>query len=163
MAIPALIVSGFLGAGKTLTVQQLLKQAQRDAVRLAIVPNEFDDTGPRDALISHQVIAIVVDVERVTNGIPQVETFREQLEAADNVVLNKCDLVSPEQAAAAEALLSEVTHGRPVLRAIQDAVGCLAPSPRPGCPDACTRPRAVQDDRTKPRGPARYVRPSHGA
>ncbi|MCO4744577.1 MAG: GTP-binding protein [Proteobacteria bacterium] len=49
--IPALIVSGFLGAGKTTLVQHLLEEAQRDGVRLAIVSNEFGDTGIDRALL----------------------------------------------------------------------------------------------------------------
>jgi cobalamin biosynthesis protein CobW len=178
-------------------VQQLLKQAQRDGIRLAIVSNEFGDTGidralldageegfveldggcvccrlsdklsetletllttvkpdrlvletsgvalpgeiviqfwrdPLDELISDEVVAIVVDVERVMNGIPQDETFREQLEAADIVVLNKIDLVDPDAVDRAEAILSEATHGQPVLRAVQgnvDAALLFPPDP----------------------------------
>jgi G3E family GTPase len=51
MAIPALIVSGYLGAGKTTLVAHLLDQARRDGTRLAIISNEFGDTGIDRALL----------------------------------------------------------------------------------------------------------------
>jgi cobalamin biosynthesis protein CobW len=43
--IPALIVSGFLGSGKTTLVRHLLEDAQREGVRVAVVSNEFGDLG----------------------------------------------------------------------------------------------------------------------
>jgi len=43
--IPALIVSGFLGSGKTTLVRHLLADAQRTGARLAVVSNEFGDLG----------------------------------------------------------------------------------------------------------------------
>lgn len=43
--IPALVVSGFLGSGKTTLVRHLLESAQRDGVRVAIVSNEIGDLG----------------------------------------------------------------------------------------------------------------------
>lgn len=49
--IPALIVAGWLGAGKTTLVEHVLRTAQRDGVRLAIVSNEFGDTGIDRALL----------------------------------------------------------------------------------------------------------------
>jgi cobalamin biosynthesis protein CobW len=49
--VPALIVAGWLGAGKTTLVDHLLREAQRDGVRLAIVSNEFGDTGIDRALL----------------------------------------------------------------------------------------------------------------
>lgn len=43
--IPALIVSGFLGSGKTTLVRRLLEDAQREGVRVAVVSNEFGELG----------------------------------------------------------------------------------------------------------------------
>jgi cobalamin biosynthesis protein CobW len=43
--IPALIVSGFLGSGKTTLVRHLLADAQRGGVRVAVVSNEFGELG----------------------------------------------------------------------------------------------------------------------
>ena len=43
--IPALIVSGFLGSGKTTLVRHLLADAQRKGVRVAVVSNEFGELG----------------------------------------------------------------------------------------------------------------------
>ena len=49
--ISALIVSGYLGSGKTTLVAHLLRQAQATGVRLAIISNEFGDTGIDKALL----------------------------------------------------------------------------------------------------------------
>ena len=50
-AIPALIVSGYLGSGKTTLVSHLLADAQEQGIRLAIISNEFGDTGIDKALL----------------------------------------------------------------------------------------------------------------
>jgi len=42
---PILVVSGFLGSGKTTLVRHLLEDAQREGVRLAILSNEFGALG----------------------------------------------------------------------------------------------------------------------
>ena len=39
--IPALVVSGFIGSGKTTLVRALLADAQRNGIRAAVVSNEF--------------------------------------------------------------------------------------------------------------------------
>jgi cobalamin biosynthesis protein CobW len=50
--IPALIVSGFLGSGKTTLVQHLLRRAQAAGMRVAVVSNEFGELGIDRALLS---------------------------------------------------------------------------------------------------------------
>lgn len=49
--IPALLVSGFLGSGKTTLVRHLLRDAQERGLRLAIVSNEFGALGIDRALL----------------------------------------------------------------------------------------------------------------
>jgi cobalamin biosynthesis protein CobW len=49
--IPVLVVSGFLGAGKTTLVRHLLHDAQRTGVRVAVVSNEFGALGIDKALL----------------------------------------------------------------------------------------------------------------
>jgi cobalamin biosynthesis protein CobW len=49
--VPALIVSGFLGAGKTTLVRYLLEDAQREGVRVAVISNEFGELGIDQALL----------------------------------------------------------------------------------------------------------------
>jgi G3E family GTPase len=49
--IPALLVSGFLGSGKTTLVRHLLRDAQARGLRLAIVSNEFGALGIDKALL----------------------------------------------------------------------------------------------------------------
>jgi cobalamin biosynthesis protein CobW len=51
-AIPALVVSGFLGSGKTTLVRRILADAQRSGVRVALVSNEFGELGIDQALLS---------------------------------------------------------------------------------------------------------------
>jgi cobalamin biosynthesis protein CobW len=50
--IPALIVSGFLGSGKTTVVRHLLADAQREGARIAVISNEFGELGIDGALLS---------------------------------------------------------------------------------------------------------------
>jgi cobalamin biosynthesis protein CobW len=49
--VPALLVSGFLGSGKTTLVRHLLRDAQEKGLRLAIVSNEFGQVGIDRALL----------------------------------------------------------------------------------------------------------------
>lgn len=49
--VPVLVVSGFLGSGKTTLVRRLLAEAQRVGERVAIVSNEFGALGIDEALL----------------------------------------------------------------------------------------------------------------
>ncbi len=49
--IPVLVVSGFLGSGKTTLVSHLLKEARGTGARLAVVSNEFGALGIDQALL----------------------------------------------------------------------------------------------------------------
>jgi len=57
--IPVLVVSGFLGAGKTTLVRHLLQDAQRTGVRVAVVSNEFGALGIDKALLGEGEAAYV--------------------------------------------------------------------------------------------------------
>lgn len=181
-AVPTLIVAGYLGSGKTTLVAHLLRAAQTEGVRLAIVSNEFGDTGidralldagedglveldggcvccrlsdvlsstletlihrvkpdrlilecsgvalpgeiviqfwrpPLDALVSDEVVVVVVDAESTASDAEPDGTWSEQLEAADLVILNKVDRVDEAGLARARARVDAVTSGRPVITA----------------------------------------------
>jgi cobalamin biosynthesis protein CobW len=49
--IPALVVSGFLGSGKTTLVRRLLEASQRQGERAAVISNEFGELGIDKALL----------------------------------------------------------------------------------------------------------------
>ncbi|MHA7836660.1 MAG: CobW family GTP-binding protein [bacterium] len=49
--IPALVLSGFLGSGKTTLVQRLLADARRRGIRIALVSNELGELGIDRALL----------------------------------------------------------------------------------------------------------------
>lgn len=49
--VPALVVSGFLGSGKTSLVRHLLAAAQREKIRVAVVSNELGELGIDRALL----------------------------------------------------------------------------------------------------------------
>jgi cobalamin biosynthesis protein CobW len=49
--ISALVVSGFLGSGKTTLVRALLADAQRNEIKAAVVSNEFGELGIDQALL----------------------------------------------------------------------------------------------------------------
>lgn len=48
---PVLVVSGFLGSGKTTLVRALLEHAQREGLRMGVVSNEFGELGIDEALL----------------------------------------------------------------------------------------------------------------
>lgn len=49
--VPALVLSGFLGSGKTTVVQRLLKDAAARGVRIALISNELGELGIDRALL----------------------------------------------------------------------------------------------------------------
>jgi cobalamin biosynthesis protein CobW len=51
LGVPALVVSGFLGAGKTTLVKHLIADAQRQGLKLAVISNEFAELGIDRALL----------------------------------------------------------------------------------------------------------------
>lgn len=51
MRVPVLIVSGFLGSGKTTLVRRLLAHAQASGIRTAVISNEFGELGIDEALL----------------------------------------------------------------------------------------------------------------
>ncbi len=52
MSCQAVVVSGYLGAGKTSLVRHLLEEARRQGVRAAVVSNEFGELGIDAALLA---------------------------------------------------------------------------------------------------------------
>ena len=49
--IPVLVVSGFLGSGKTTLVRHLLREAQDSGARVAVISNEFGALGIDQAAV----------------------------------------------------------------------------------------------------------------
>lgn len=49
--VPALVLSGFLGSGKTTIVQRILADAQRRGIRIALISNELGELGIDRALL----------------------------------------------------------------------------------------------------------------
>ena len=60
--VSVLVVSGFLGSGKTTLVRRLLDAAQAEGVRLAVVSNEFGELGIDAAILGDQS-AVYVELE----------------------------------------------------------------------------------------------------
>jgi cobalamin biosynthesis protein CobW len=67
----ALVVSGFLGSGKTTLVRRLLEDGQRRGIRTAVVSNEFGELGIDEALLAgtaHLVRGDGVDFVELAGG-----------------------------------------------------------------------------------------------
>lgn len=57
--VPVLVVSGFLGSGKTTLVRRLLEDAQARGLRMGVVSNEFGELGIDEALLGQGAEAMV--------------------------------------------------------------------------------------------------------
>jgi G3E family GTPase len=130
--IPVLVVSGFLGAGKTTLVRHLLHDAQRTGVRVAVVSNEFGALGIDKALLGEGEAAYV-EIEGgcvccqlsdtlLMEGRDLEGTFEDQVSSADLLLLNKVDLIPPEGLGQVEAMLYALAPETPMVRSIQGSI-----------------------------------------
>ena len=61
--VPALVVSGFLGSGKTTLVQRLLADARDQGLRIALISNELGELGIDRALLGQSGQSYVDEAE----------------------------------------------------------------------------------------------------
>ena len=80
--IPALVVSGFLGAGKTTLVKHLITDAQQQGLKLAVVSNEFGELGIDRALLQEAGGPGYVELE---GGCVCCQLTNELLETLQNL------------------------------------------------------------------------------
>ncbi len=82
LGVPALVVSGFLGAGKTTLVKHLIADAQRQGLKLAVVSNEFGELGIDKALLQEAGGPGYVELE---GGCVCCQLTNELLETLQNL------------------------------------------------------------------------------
>jgi len=80
--VPALVVSGFLGAGKTTLVKHLITDAQQQGLKLAVVSNEFGELGIDRALLQEAGGPGYVELE---GGCVCCQLTNELLETLQNL------------------------------------------------------------------------------
>ena len=100
--VPALIVSGFLGSGKTTLVRWLLEDAQRSGVRVAVVSNEFGALGIDQALLGAGGEAYVeieggcVCCKLSDELVETLQTLRERVDP-DRVIVETSGVALPHE------------------------------------------------------------------
>lgn len=82
LGVPALVVSGFLGAGKTTLVKHLIADAQRQGLKLAVISNEFGELGIDRALLQEAGGPGYVELE---GGCVCCQLSNELLETLQNL------------------------------------------------------------------------------
>ncbi len=104
--IPATVITGFLGAGKTTLIQNLLRKA--GGRRLALIVNEFGDVGVDGALLSDcgNAVCSAEDVVELANGcicctvaddfIPTMEKLLARDPAPDHIIIETSGLALPQ-------------------------------------------------------------------
>jgi len=207
--IPALVVSGFLGSGKTTLVRHLLESAQRAGIRVAVVSNELGELGidrallgsggeafvelaggcvccelsndlietlqmlrdrvdpdrivietsgvalpfdttlnfwrlPVSTWIGDDTAVVVVNAEQLAEGWNLEGTFEDQVSSADLLVLNKVDLVDPEDVPALEAKLREIEPEAPIVTSVHGRVASELLFPPDLSPPGISRERGAE-------------------
>ncbi len=106
MKIPATVVTGFLGAGKTSLIRHLLKTA--DGRRIALIINEFGDLGiDRELLTACSIEGCAEnDMIELANGcicctvadefLPTMEMLLERPQPPDHIVIETSGLALPK-------------------------------------------------------------------
>ena len=109
--IPATVITGFLGAGKTTLIRNLLQNA--DGRRIALVINEFGDLGVDGDILRGCGVETCreEDVVELTNGcicctvaddfIPTMEKLLERADRLDHIVIETSGLALPQPLVAA--------------------------------------------------------------
>lgn len=104
--IPATVVTGFLGAGKTTLIRNLLSNA--DGKRIALIVNEFGDVGVDGSLLSDcgDTACEADDIVELANGcicctvaddfIPTMEMLLDRDPAPDHIVIETSGLALPQ-------------------------------------------------------------------
>lgn len=104
MKIPATIVTGFLGAGKTSLIRHLLSTSNR---RLAIIINEFGDLGvDRELLLGCGIAGCQDDLIELANGcicctvadafLPTMQRLLDRPQPPDHIVIETSGLALPK-------------------------------------------------------------------
>ncbi len=106
MKIPATVITGFLGAGKTTLIRHILENA--DGRRIAMIINEFGDLGVDGDLIESCGIEGCEegDVVELANGcicctvadefLPAMEALLERVNPPDHIVIETSGLALPK-------------------------------------------------------------------
>jgi cobalamin biosynthesis protein CobW len=104
--IPATVITGFLGAGKTTLIQHLLRNA--GGRRIALIVNEFGDVGVDGALLSDcgDAACSAEDIVELANGcicctvaddfIPTMEMLLAREPAPEHIVIETSGLALPQ-------------------------------------------------------------------
>jgi cobalamin biosynthesis protein CobW len=104
--IPATIITGFLGAGKTSLIRHLLANA--DGRRLALIINEFGDLGVDRELVTAcgDAACPAEDVVELTNGcicctvaddfLPTIEMLLGRAQPPDHIIIETSGLALPK-------------------------------------------------------------------
>ena len=104
--VPATVITGFLGAGKTTLIRHLLANA--DGRRIALIVNEFGDVGVDGAIVSDcdDAACGADDVVELANGcicctvaddfIPTMELLLARDPAPDHIVIETSGLALPQ-------------------------------------------------------------------
>ncbi len=98
--VPALLVSGFLGSGKTTLVRHLLADARGRGLRLAIVSNEFGELGIDRALLGGGVETLIelgggcVCCQLSDELVTTLEQLRERIDP-DRIVIETSGVALP--------------------------------------------------------------------